>query len=311
MQHKETSCSLALLIPTKDRFDELLLLLKRLEKEDPEVVCVYISDNASQDPRYRQELNLIAKKHPLKINITHHHELINVFENWKSLLVIPSTKYLAFCGDDDFWEAGGLSQTIKWMENCNVDFTYPEKWHLHSRKLPNQETMSMHELPPLPKAPLERVLAFYKYDNDPMVYGIFEADLMKKMFDNLHSGWKLLPKAHITDTAYLGIISVLLHARNPGWSNVCYHSQGIDARTVSNLTPRLRHYIAAKTNIYYIVRKTQLLFGTIYMSSKLSKSRLEALVFSLRLFAVVFSRVPIVIAIKNDVKALARAITLQ
>jgi hypothetical protein len=296
---------LTLLIPTKNRFDELNLLLKRLEHEDPNIVTAYISDNASDDPRYRTELGLITAQHPLRIIVTRHPTPVTAFANWRSLLYKANNKYIAFCGDDDFWEPGSLSKTTLWMDHHDVDFSYPREWHLHSRKLPNQRTLSVHQLPQLPKEPLDRVLAFYAYDNDPMVYGIFEYNLMTKMFGHFLSGWKLLPISHITDTAYPGVVSALLHAKNPEWSSHGFHSQGIIESWPGNKRSRARNYIALKTNYFYIARRMQQYLLTIKMAKEVTPDTGKLLVFALRLGLIMAARIPVLAAAIKDIRFLS------
>lgn len=301
--HKD--CMLTLLIPTKNRFDELKLLLKRLEHEDPNIVTAYISDNASDDPRYRTELGLITSQHPLRIIATRHPAPVSVVANWNSLLCKANNKYIAFCGDDDFWEPGSLSKTTLWMDQHDVDFSYPREWHLHSRKLPEQRTLSVHQLPQLPKGPLDRVLAFYAYDNDSMVYGIFEFHLMVKMFGHFLSGWKLLPISHIADTAYPGIVSALLYAKNPEWSSHGFHSQGVIECCLGNKQSRARNYIALKTNYFYIIRRIQQYLLTIKTAKEVTPDTGRLLVFAVRLGLTMVTKIPVLAAAIEDIKLLS------
>jgi hypothetical protein len=295
---------LSLLVPTKDRYDELIILLRRLESESPAHIKVFISDNCSHDARYVGKLPQIIAKHPLDITLTRQLHPLSAFENWKTLIHKITTRYAAFCGDDDFWSPGGLTKTVAWMIENNIDLSYTAEWHLHSRELPHQSLIKINRLFALPQAPLARVIEFIKYNNDPIAYALMETKLLTKMFSEFRTHWSFLPRSHITNTAYTGVAVALLAARNAEWYQHAFHSQGVaPAERMREKSMSAKTIDFSLENIYYIIRRIQICSRMLIISYSFKKSLTEYCIFSLKLIFFTACNLPLFSLLRRNAKS--------
>ena len=126
----ENRTYLTVLIPTFNRYDMLIDLLKRLENEDRKKIRILISDNCSEDIRYT-DLKETCKQHPLNIQVFRHEEAITVNRNFEFLLSKVETEFSCYLADDDYWELGALSKMVTIMVRDDIDFSYSESWFVH------------------------------------------------------------------------------------------------------------------------------------------------------------------------------------
>jgi len=110
---------LSVLIPTRNRANELSSLLEIIEKYQVTDVEFIVSDNSDVDLKYR-DIPSVRYIRPNKV--------LNMTDNWNWLLIHAQGKFITYLGDDDAFIPSNLTRLIEYARNCTSDII----WTTHS-----------------------------------------------------------------------------------------------------------------------------------------------------------------------------------
>lgn len=110
---------LSVLIPTRNRVEELSSLLAIIEKYKIADVEFIISDNSDVDLNYR---NIPSVK------FIRPNRVLNMTDNWNWLLTHAQGKFVTYLGDDDAFIPSNLADLIEYARKCTSDII----WTKHS-----------------------------------------------------------------------------------------------------------------------------------------------------------------------------------
>lgn len=119
MKHeKQPSKLLSIIIPTKDRYPYLKILLRTLESFSCDEMEVILQDNTSDNKEFVEYLGTL--NYNLDIRYFHTAEQIPISENSDRAVLNSSGKYLCFIGDDD-GVMPSIIECVRWMDLENID----------------------------------------------------------------------------------------------------------------------------------------------------------------------------------------------
>ncbi len=119
MKHEKLpSKLLSIIIPTKDRYPYLKILLATIESFSSDELEVILQDNTSDNGEFVEYLSSL--NYSLDIRYFHTAEQIPISTNCDKAVLNSSGKYLCFIGDDD-GVMPSIIECARWMDIENID----------------------------------------------------------------------------------------------------------------------------------------------------------------------------------------------
>lgn len=112
---------ISIVIPTKDRYNYLKILLKLIESFNSNEIEIVVQDNTADN---KEILDFFSSNPSIKVVYDHTPQQIPISLNCDKAYLNSSGKYICFIGDDD-----GVTQHIidcaHWMNDNNIDIVVP------------------------------------------------------------------------------------------------------------------------------------------------------------------------------------------
>lgn len=124
---------LSICIPSYNRPDTIVRLLKSIDVSKPEEVEVVIcEDNSPKREEIREAVAVFKEHASLQVNYFENPENFGFDKNWRELSLKASGKYLLYMGDDDGFIPGQLDVFIDWLkqhpEPCYILRSYIRRY---------------------------------------------------------------------------------------------------------------------------------------------------------------------------------------
>lgn len=211
---------LSICLPTYNRFDLVIQQLERLRFENPEVVMVIIRDNASDDPRYTDDLTKYIHRHPLKIRLVRNSKNLGPVENFRLVVKDVETPYAALIADDDYWKGPTVyTDVAQYMFKERLDYAYGSSRFRYDVDDVTARTGDIYSFE-FTQDRVKNFREFLYYHSDVFVYGFYSSPLLVEVIHQIPDRWALLRKGEMKRVAYVACSYLFLNCANISQINV-------------------------------------------------------------------------------------------